>query len=111
MTRRRADGKNSVHPAVNAFTVIDEMRAAFADVPGDELEREVEKAVAEVRAENAGQVPRAGTDRLLDPSEYPEWNSPEMVSAWVKACKISMLLWYTFQSFSFKTLQNLLKFD
>lgn len=32
------------------FRVIEEMWEAFADVPQDELEREVEKAVAEARA-------------------------------------------------------------
>jgi prevent-host-death family protein len=35
------------------FAVIDRMREAFADVPADEIEREVAKAVAEVRAEMA----------------------------------------------------------
>jgi prevent-host-death family protein len=34
-----------------SFRVLDETRAAFADVPDDELEREVERALAEVRAE------------------------------------------------------------
>lgn len=34
-----------------AFAVLDEMRAAFADVPDEELQREVERAIAEVRAE------------------------------------------------------------
>jgi prevent-host-death family protein len=33
------------------FTVLDRMRAAFADIPPEEIEREVAKAVAEVRAE------------------------------------------------------------
>ncbi len=33
------------------FAVIDEMRAAFKDVPPEELEREAEKALEEVRAE------------------------------------------------------------
>jgi prevent-host-death family protein len=33
------------------FAVLDRIGAAFADVPADELEREVAKAVAEVRAE------------------------------------------------------------
>jgi prevent-host-death family protein len=33
------------------FKVIDRVRAAFADVPDEELEREVDKAVAEARAE------------------------------------------------------------
>lgn len=34
-----------------AFRAIAEFQAAFADVPGEELEREIEKAVAEARAE------------------------------------------------------------
>ncbi len=33
------------------FTVLDRIGAAFADVPDEELERELVKAVAEVRAE------------------------------------------------------------
>ncbi len=33
------------------FAVLDRIGAAFADVPADELEREVAKALAEVRAE------------------------------------------------------------
>jgi len=33
------------------FRVIEEMWEAFADIPQDELEREVEKAVAQARAE------------------------------------------------------------
>lgn len=33
------------------FAVIDRMRAAFAGVPDDELEREITRAVAEARAE------------------------------------------------------------
>jgi prevent-host-death family protein len=33
------------------FAVLDRMRAAFADVPDEELEREITKAIAEVRAE------------------------------------------------------------
>ena len=35
------------------FAVIDRMRAAFADVSTDEIEREVDKALAEVRVEPA----------------------------------------------------------
>ena len=31
------------------FKVIDRMRAAFKDIPDDEIERQVDKAVAEVR--------------------------------------------------------------
>src|SRR5687767_14573326 len=37
------------------FAVIDRKRAAFADVPPEELEREITKAVAEVRAEMAAE--------------------------------------------------------
>src|SRR6266571_8112873 len=33
------------------FAVIDRLRAAFQDVPDEELEREISKAVAEARAE------------------------------------------------------------
>lgn len=34
------------------FAIIDESRAAFRDVPDEALEREVSKALAEVRAEH-----------------------------------------------------------
>ena len=34
------------------FAILDETRAAFKDVPPEEIEREVAKAIAEVRAEN-----------------------------------------------------------
>ena len=34
------------------FKVLDRMRGAFADVPEEELEREIDRALAEVRAEN-----------------------------------------------------------
>jgi hypothetical protein len=37
------------------FAVLDRMRAAIADVPPEEIEREVAKAVAEVRAEMAAE--------------------------------------------------------
>jgi hypothetical protein len=37
------------------FAVIDRMREAFADVPTEEIEQEVAKAVAEVRAEMAAE--------------------------------------------------------
>ena len=46
---------------MKAFTVIDKMRAAFADVSDEELEREVDKTVAQVRAEHAAQAPTART--------------------------------------------------
>ena len=32
------------------FKVIDRMRAAFKDIPDDEIERQVDKAVAQIRA-------------------------------------------------------------
>src|SRR5207248_3955194 len=41
------------------FKVIDRMRAAFQDVPEDEIEREVDKAQAEVRAEDRAAKQRA----------------------------------------------------
>jgi prevent-host-death family protein len=41
-----------------AFEVIDRMRAAFADVPEEELDAEVDKAIAEVRAEMAAERTR-----------------------------------------------------
>ena len=41
------------------FAVIEEARAAFADVPDEEVEREVEKALAEVRAENRRRAKRS----------------------------------------------------
>lgn len=44
---------------VKAFTVIDEMRAAFADVPDDELEREVNRAFQQARERARG---RQGAD-------------------------------------------------
>lgn len=37
------------------FAVIDRMRAAFSDVSAEEIEREVDRAVAEVRAEMAAE--------------------------------------------------------
>ena len=36
----------------NDFKIIDELRAAFRDVPGSEIESEVERALREVRQEN-----------------------------------------------------------
>jgi prevent-host-death family protein len=41
------------------FKVIDRMRAAFRDVPEDELERQVDKTIAEIRAENKAAERRA----------------------------------------------------
>jgi hypothetical protein len=38
------------------FAVIDEMRAVFKDVPAEEIEREVENAVLEVRHEQRSTV-------------------------------------------------------
>lgn len=43
-----------------AFAIIDEMREAFADVSTEEIEREVAKAVAEVRAEMEAERAGAG---------------------------------------------------
>lgn len=34
------------------FKVLDKMREAFKDVPPDEIDREVKKAISQVRAEN-----------------------------------------------------------
>lgn len=42
----------------NPFAVIDRMRAAFADVSDEEIERETAKAIAEVRAEMAAERAR-----------------------------------------------------
>lgn len=42
-----------------AFKVIDEIQAAFADLPGEELEREIAKALAEVRAEMRAEAEHA----------------------------------------------------
>jgi prevent-host-death family protein len=36
----------------NDFAILDEMRDAFKDVPAEEIEREVAKALREVRKEN-----------------------------------------------------------
>ena len=43
------------------FAVLDRMRAAFKDVPPEEIERETAKAVAEVRAEMAAEREAAPT--------------------------------------------------
>ena len=40
------------------FKVVDETRAAFKDVPDEEIEREVAKAIAQVRAENRQRAQR-----------------------------------------------------
>lgn len=40
------------------FRIIDVMRAAFADVPDEELEREINKAFAEARAERRAERER-----------------------------------------------------
>jgi prevent-host-death family protein len=42
------------------FAILDKIRESFADVPDEEIEREVAKAVAKVRAERRGQ-PQAQT--------------------------------------------------
>ena len=41
------------------FTILDEMREAFKDVPADEIEREVSRAISQVREENRKQRPAA----------------------------------------------------
>lgn len=43
------------------FAILDETRAAFKDVPEEELEREITRAIAEVRAENWRQRTSADT--------------------------------------------------
>ncbi len=45
-TLRRIDRERA-----QGWDAVERMRKAFADVPDDELEREVEKAIAEVKAE------------------------------------------------------------
>jgi prevent-host-death family protein len=47
---RRLDQEQAEH-----FDVIDEMRAAFRDVPTEEIEREAERTLAEVRAGRRGE--------------------------------------------------------
>jgi prevent-host-death family protein len=42
------------------FEVLDRLRAAFADVPSDELEREIASALAEVREEMAAEREATG---------------------------------------------------
>jgi prevent-host-death family protein len=41
------------------FRALDEMQAAFRDAPDAEVEREIERAVADVRAKQRHQVPTA----------------------------------------------------
>lgn len=43
------------------FNVIDEMRASFRDVPAEEIEREADRTLAEVRAEQRSGQEQAGT--------------------------------------------------
>ena len=40
------------------FKVLDKMREAFKDVPPEEIDREVKKAISEVRAENRAKSKR-----------------------------------------------------
>ena len=47
------------HQREEAFKVLDRMSAAFADVPEEELEREIELALAEVRAESRAAAAKA----------------------------------------------------
>jgi prevent-host-death family protein len=42
------------------FKALDRMRAAFADVPDDEIEQEIEKALANVRAQRRRATVAAG---------------------------------------------------
>ncbi|MBA3378661.1 MAG: hypothetical protein H0T93_07240 [Chloroflexia bacterium] len=55
------------------FSIIDEMRAAFADVTAEEIERDTERTLLEVREEMRARVsPVAGSswkDRDLSPPE------------------------------------------
>ena len=44
------------------FKIMDEVRAAFADVPPEELEREAKKALDEVRAEMRAEREQARTE-------------------------------------------------
>jgi prevent-host-death family protein len=43
------------------FAILDEFRAAFKDVPPEEIEREAERALAEVRAEMRAERAKADT--------------------------------------------------
>ncbi len=43
------------------FNVIDEMRSSFRDVPADEIEREADRTLAEVRSEARAERERTGT--------------------------------------------------
>ena len=45
----------------------------------------VEAAIREKLARQALGAALAATVGVLDPAEYPEWGTPEKVSAWVKA--------------------------
>ncbi|MDP9474044.1 MAG: type II toxin-antitoxin system Phd/YefM family antitoxin [Chloroflexota bacterium] len=45
------------------FAVVDELREAFKDVPPEELEREAERAIAEVRAEMRAERDAAATNQ------------------------------------------------
>ena len=38
------------------FAIVDEFREAFKDVPSEEIEREVDRALAEIRAKEAASV-------------------------------------------------------
>jgi len=45
------------------FAVLDRMRAAFKDVPAEEIEREVARAIADVRAEKRAEISGASPHR------------------------------------------------
>ena len=45
------------------FSIIDEMRAAFRDVPDEEIEREVARTIAGIRAERRARHDRSASPR------------------------------------------------
>jgi hypothetical protein len=56
-TREKLSGKTRL-TAADPFVVIDELRAAFKDVPPEEIEREVARSIAEERARRRRATPR-----------------------------------------------------
>ncbi len=58
MAREARDGKTTTPPLLE---IIERGRAAFADVPEEEFDREVDRALAEVRREMAAE--RKGRER------------------------------------------------
>lgn len=51
----------SVERRAERFSIIDEMRDAFRDVPADEIEREASRTLTEVRAEQRVEQDEAGS--------------------------------------------------